>query len=74
MKPTPDTLTTNGAAASAAHDEPLLTPAQVAQLLGVTTSWVYERADLPRYKLGKFVRFARRQVLAWLEQQREGER
>ena len=54
----------------------LMTVAEVAALLKVSKSWVYEhtrargtpRADrLPHIKLGKYVRFERRQVSAFLE-------
>jgi excisionase family DNA binding protein len=54
----------------------LLTVAEVAQLLKVPKSWVYERtrargADrLPFIKLGKYVRFEVSAVTAWVEARR----
>ncbi len=54
----------------------LLTVQQVAQLLQVPVSWVYGRLrkrsleQLPGYRLGKYWRFDRQEVLAWLAQQR----
>jgi excisionase family DNA binding protein len=63
---------------SSTHDLDLLTVAEVAALLKVTRSWVYEhtrvrqsRADyLPSVKLGKYVRFERQTLLAFIERQR----
>lgn len=54
----------------------LLTVQQVAELLQVPVSWVYGRlrkrslGRLPGYRLGKYWRFDREEVLAWLAQQR----
>jgi excisionase family DNA binding protein len=54
----------------------LLTVQQVAELLQVPVSWVYGRLrkrsleSLPGYRLGKYWRFDREEVLAWLAQQR----
>jgi excisionase family DNA binding protein len=51
----------------------LLTPPQLADLLGVSVSFVYDRtrqnaADpIPHFKLGKYVRFDLDQVKQWLE-------
>jgi excisionase family DNA binding protein len=51
----------------------LLTVAEVAQLLKVPVSWVYERSRrrsidrMPHFKLGKYLRFSEPEVLAWLE-------
>jgi excisionase family DNA binding protein len=56
----------------------LMTVQQVAELLQVPVPWVYGRLrkrsleKLPGYRLGKYWRFDREQVLAWLAQQREG--
>jgi excisionase family DNA binding protein len=56
----------------------LMTVHQVAELLQVPVSWVYGRLrkrsleKLPGYRLGKYWRFDKREVLAWLAQQREG--
>ena len=56
----------------------LMTVQQVAELLQVPVSWVYGRLSkrslekLPGYRLGKYWRFDKQEVLAWLAQQREG--
>ena len=54
----------------------LLTVEEVADLLNVPRSWVYERtrrrsADrIPGFRLGKYWRFRKADLLAWLDQQR----
>jgi excisionase family DNA binding protein len=54
----------------------LLTVQQVAELLQVPVSWVYGRLRkrslerLPGYRVGKYWRFNRSEVLAWVAQQR----
>ena len=48
----------------------LLTAAQVAQLLEVPTSWVYEqsrRGTIPTVTLGRYRRYRRDAIEAWLE-------
>ncbi len=56
----------------------LMTVQQVAELLQVPVSWVYGRLrkrsleKLPGYRLGKYWRFDKEEVLAWLAEQREG--
>ncbi len=51
----------------------LLTVQQIAELLQVPPSWVYGRLRkrslerLPGYRLGKYWRFDKAQVLAWVE-------
>lgn len=56
----------------------LLSIGEVAELLKVPVSWVYERtrrrsADrIPGFRLGKYWRFRYSEVLAWLERQRTG--
>ena len=56
----------------------LMTVQQVAELLQVPVSWVYGRLrkrsmeKLPGYRLGKYWRFDKEEVLAWLARQREG--
>ena len=56
----------------------LMTVQQVAELLQVPVSWVYGRLrkrsldKLPGYRLGKYWRFEKEEVLAWRGQQREG--
>ena len=55
--------------------DPLLVASEVAELLRVTTAWVYAatRANrLPHVRLGRYVRYRRSAILAWLaaEEQR----
>ena len=56
----------------------LLTVKEVAELLQVPVSWVYERTRkrsldrIPGFRLGKYWRFRESDVLAWLERQRSG--
>lgn len=58
--------------------EGLLTVADVAELLRVPVSWVYERTRqrgvnrLPGFRLGKYWRFRAVEVMSWLERQRSG--
>jgi excisionase family DNA binding protein len=53
---------------------------EVADLLQVPVSWVYERTRrrgrdrLPGFHLGKYWRFDESEIRAWLEQQRAGAR
>jgi excisionase family DNA binding protein len=53
--------------------EALLTVHEVAQLLRVPVSWVYERTRrrgterLPHLKIGKYLRVRREDVLGWLD-------
>jgi len=62
-------------AESASHD--LLTVAEVAALLKLPVSWVYERTRrrgperIPHFKLGKYLRFSEHEVLDWLQRIRE---
>lgn len=54
----------------------LLSVEEVAELLQVPVSWVYERTRsrgvnrIPGFRLGKYWRFDESEVLAWLERQR----
>ena len=63
--------------ASAQERNELLTVKEVAELLRVPVSWVYERTRkrsldrLPGIRLGKYWRFRQAEVLAWVESQRE---
>lgn len=56
----------------------LLTVEEVAELLKVPLSWVYERTRrrasdrIPGFRLGKYWRFREADVLAWIERQRVG--
>lgn len=58
----------------------LLTVEEVAELLNVPVSWVYDRTRsrgvnrIPGFRLGKYWRFQESEVLAWLERQRSGGR
>jgi excisionase family DNA binding protein len=58
----------------------LLTVEEVAALLKVPPSWVYDRTRLrtkeriPGFRLGKYWRFREADVLAWLDRQRAGGR
>lgn len=58
----------------------LLTVREVAELLQVPVSWVYERTRrravdrIPAFRLGKYWRFREADVLAWVERQRVGVR
>lgn len=49
----------------------LLTAGEVAALLGVRTSWVYDRArrgGIPHLRLGRHVRFRLEAIEAWIEE------
>lgn len=56
--------------------EALLTVPEVAELLRVPVSWVYERTRwrggerLPHIKVGKYLRFRRAEILGWLNERR----
>ena len=56
--------------------ETLLTVAEVAELLRVPVSWVYERTRrrgidrLPHIKLGKYLRFSEPEIANWLQRMR----
>lgn len=58
----------------------LLTIEEVAELLSVPASWVYERTRrrssdrIPGFRLGKYWRFRQAEILEWLERQRTGAR
>ena len=58
----------------------LLTVEEVAELLKVPVSWVYERTRrrglnrLPGFRLGKYWRFDEGEIRSWLERQRAGGR
>lgn len=58
----------------------LLTIEEVAKLLQVPVSWVYERTRrrsverIPGFRLGKYWRFREADILAWIERQRVGGR
>jgi excisionase family DNA binding protein len=53
----------------------LLTDAEAAELLNVPKSWVGEAARqgrLPCVMLGRYRRFVRAELIAWVEEQRAG--
>jgi len=59
-------------AASMSLDSPLLRPDQVAVLLSVRRSWVYDavkNGKLPCLRVGRHIRFTRPMIEAWLAQQ-----
>jgi excisionase family DNA binding protein len=48
-----------------------LTIEEAAELLRVKVSWLYERTrlnEIPHTKLGKYLRFDRDELMAWVEQ------
>ncbi len=51
----------------------ILTPEQVAEILQVSVGWVHEkcrarsRNPIPCFRPGRYLRFSRTAVLAWLE-------
>lgn len=54
----------------------LLTAAEVADLLGVPTSWVYEqsrRGRIPTVTLGRYRRYRREAIERWLDELEVGE-
>ena len=54
--------------------EPLLTPDDVAALLGIRRSTIYDLARtgrIPHLKVGRALRFLRTDLEAWLDQQRD---
>ncbi len=59
-------------------DGALLTVEDVARLLNVPVSWVYERTRkrtrdrIPGFRLGKYWRFYQKDVVDWIERQRVG--
>ena len=55
----------------------LLTAAEVAEMLGVPKSWVYEQSRagrIPTVALGRYRRFREEAVAAWIEQLESGSR
>ncbi|MEN6509074.1 MAG: helix-turn-helix domain-containing protein [Smithella sp.] len=58
----------------AKHDEKetLLDVAQLAAYLNVSKSWIYDQirnSEIPHSKLGKYLRFRRREIDKWIETQ-----
>jgi excisionase family DNA binding protein len=53
----------------------LLSAAEVAEMLGVPTSWVYEQSrqgHIPTVALGRYRRFRREAIARWIEQLESG--
>jgi hypothetical protein len=61
-------------------DDSLLTPQDASRFLKVSVSWVYEHVRpeaedrLPVVKLGKYLRFDRRDLLAYIDEKRTASR
>ena len=59
---------------SPASPEPFITVDDLARILGVPKSFVYEksvRGEMPSFLVGRYRRYRLSEVLAWLEQQRQ---
>lgn len=60
------------------NERELLTIDQVAELLKVPKTWIYQRTrerssnTIPYYKVGKYLRFKSSEVQGWLQEQRRG--
>ena len=73
-----ESLATHSAPRVWPEAEALLTVHEVAELLRVPVSWVYERTRqrgierLPHIKIGKYLRFRLREVESYLENLRRG--
>ena len=71
-----ESFTTQPAPRVSPASEALLTVHEVAELLRVPASWVYERTRrrgaerLPHLKIGKYLRFFSSDILAYLEAMR----
>lgn len=77
LRDTPKGETAKLQAIMQAKTEELLTVHEIAAILKVPVSWVYERTRrrgierLPHVKLGKYLRFRMPEIQEWLEQYRE---
>lgn len=73
MRPSDDLTQGASITQSAMGDDwPLLRPEEVARMLGVRTSWVYEAVRshrLPCRRIGRHIRFTRRMIETWVEEQ-----
>lgn len=60
--------------------EPLLTPTEMASVLRVPLSWIYNysrrkgKNTIPIVRCGKYLRFSAEKVRAWLDEQNEAKR
>ncbi len=76
----PPSLAVTPTSITGGESSSLMTVADVAELLKVPVSWVYEHTRrrsierIPGFRLGKYWRFRESDVLAWLERQRVGAR
>jgi excisionase family DNA binding protein len=67
----------NSQADARSQPDRILTVQEVAEMLRVPVSWVYERVRrdgsdrLPHFKLGKYVRFRASAISEWLEHRSE---
>jgi excisionase family DNA binding protein len=64
-----------GFVGGAVSDERLLTAGEVAELLSVRRRWVEDatrRGELPHVKLGRFARYRRETILAWVAEREQG--
>jgi excisionase family DNA binding protein len=58
---------------TATQPQEILTPEEVAALLRVSLTWVYEKSrrrqknPLPTVRIGRYLRFSRTAVLSWFE-------
>jgi excisionase family DNA binding protein len=55
----------------------LMTAREVADLLGVTTSWVYEQSRMgriPTVTLGRYRRYRLQAIEAWIEEIEQGDK
>lgn len=67
-------LTLEAGTPRASLNEPLLRPAQAADLLSVRASWIYEAVRarrLPCIRVGRHVRFLRSDLERWVDEQRD---
>ncbi len=63
----------DGAGPDVSLDDPLLRAEEIARLLAVKPSWVYDKVragELPCLHVGRHLRFTRRMIETWLADQR----
>lgn len=56
---------------SSAPRERLCTAGEIADLLSVTTKWVYSACrlyDMPHYRVGAYLRFSPKEVFEWIRE------
>lgn len=52
--------------------ENLMSPQELAEMLGVSPNWVYRaahRGEIPHLQLGRHIRFVRASISEWIERQ-----